>query len=80
MQIVPLCGVTIGKYAFVGAGTVVLKDVPDHALVVGNPGIMKGWMCQCGNRIDFKYNKGSCIQCRLQYVKKGNTVSQIDSK
>ena len=46
-----VCGVTIGQYAFVGAGAVVTKDVPDHALVVGNPARRTGWMCACGNKL-----------------------------
>ena len=48
-----VCGITIGQYAFVGAGAVVTKDVPDFALVTGNPGRIAGWMCVCANRIDF---------------------------
>src|SRR5207245_2687415 len=43
-----LCGLTIGRFAFVGAGTVVTRDVPDFALVTGNPGRQQGWMCRCG--------------------------------
>src|ERR1700674_5159118 len=43
-----VCGHTIGAFAFVGAGTVVTKDVPDYALVTGNPGRIVGWMCECG--------------------------------
>jgi UDP-2-acetamido-3-amino-2,3-dideoxy-glucuronate N-acetyltransferase len=46
-----LCGHTIGAYAFIGAGSVVTKDVPDYALVVGNPGRVVGWMCQCGVKL-----------------------------
>ncbi len=46
-----LCGITVGEYAFVGAGAVVLSDVPDYALMVGNPAIAKGWMCQCGTQL-----------------------------
>ncbi len=46
-----VCGVTIGQYAFVGAGTVVLRDVPAYALVVGNPAKRVGFMCQCGERL-----------------------------
>jgi len=42
---------TIGRYAFVGAGTVVTKDVPDYALVIGNPGRIAGWMCKCGEKL-----------------------------
>jgi UDP-2-acetamido-3-amino-2,3-dideoxy-glucuronate N-acetyltransferase len=47
-----VCGVTIGSYAFVGAGAVVTKDVPDHALVVGSPARRIGWACACGRRLD----------------------------
>jgi UDP-2-acetamido-3-amino-2,3-dideoxy-glucuronate N-acetyltransferase len=46
-----VCGHTIGAYAFVGAGAVVTKDVPDLALVIGNPGRISGWMCQCGVKL-----------------------------
>ena len=46
-----VCGHNVGKYAFVGAGTVVTKDVPDYALVVGNPGRVVGWVCQCGVKL-----------------------------
>jgi UDP-2-acetamido-3-amino-2,3-dideoxy-glucuronate N-acetyltransferase len=46
-----VCGHTIGRYAFVGAGSVVTKDVPDYALVVGNPGRIVGWMCECGVKL-----------------------------
>ena len=48
-----VCGTTIGRYSFVGAGSVVTRDVPDYALVHGNPARMRGWMCQCGNQLDF---------------------------
>jgi UDP-2-acetamido-3-amino-2,3-dideoxy-glucuronate N-acetyltransferase len=46
-----VCGVTIGRYAFVGAGTVVTKDIPDYALIVGNPGRQLGWMSRHGHRL-----------------------------
>jgi UDP-2-acetamido-3-amino-2,3-dideoxy-glucuronate N-acetyltransferase len=72
-----LCGVTIGQYAFVGAGAVVLKDIPDFALVVGNPGRLAGWMCVCGNRIEFAGNSasGPCESCRREYVCRTGVVS-----
>jgi UDP-2-acetamido-3-amino-2,3-dideoxy-glucuronate N-acetyltransferase len=62
-----LCGITIGRYAFIGAGAVVTKDVPDHALVVGNPGRVTGWMCLCGVKLHVKDDKASCPSCGHQY-------------
>jgi UDP-2-acetamido-3-amino-2,3-dideoxy-glucuronate N-acetyltransferase len=59
-----LCGITIGCYSFVGAGAVVLKDVPDHALVVGNPAVQKGWMCACGTKLDRDL---ACSTCGKEY-------------
>lgn len=47
-----VCGLTIGSYAFVGAGAVATKNVPNHALVVGNPARQIGWVCECGERLD----------------------------
>jgi UDP-2-acetamido-3-amino-2,3-dideoxy-glucuronate N-acetyltransferase len=46
-----VCGHTIGQFAFIGAGAVVIRDVPDYALVVGNPGRISGWMCACGVKL-----------------------------
>lgn len=48
-----LCGIEIGAYAFIGAGAVVLKDVPQYALIVGNPGRQAGWMSAYGERLEF---------------------------
>ncbi len=47
-----VCGVTIGRYAFIGAGAVILRDVPDHALMVGNPARQIGWISRHGERLD----------------------------
>ncbi len=55
-----VCGVTLGRYSFVGAGAVVTKDVPDYALVVGNPARQIGWMCACGERLDDTLTCGTC--------------------
>jgi UDP-2-acetamido-3-amino-2,3-dideoxy-glucuronate N-acetyltransferase len=64
-----VCGVRVGQYAFVGAAAVVLRDVPDYALVVGNPGRIVGWMCECGNRIKFNGTDGRCGTCHKAYLK-----------
>lgn len=70
-----VCGNTIGQHAFIGAGSVVTKNVPDYALIVGNPGKQIGWVCECGNRIDFgDENKTTCETCQRKYAKSDNRV------
>ena len=59
-----VCGHTIGSYAFIGAGAVVTKDVPDHALMVGNPAKQIGWMCVCGEKLN---NNLYCSVCSKKY-------------
>jgi UDP-2-acetamido-3-amino-2,3-dideoxy-glucuronate N-acetyltransferase len=75
------CGITIGRYAFVGAGALVAKDVPDFALVVGNPARTIGWRCVCGNRIEFAHEStaGGCSECGRTFTKFGAVVS-LDAK
>ena len=67
-----LCGITIGEYAFIGAGAVVIKDVPDHALVVGNPGKIIGWVDKRGKKMEFD-TKGQSVCCRYQ-LKDGRII------
>lgn len=57
-----VCGVTIGEWAMVGSGAVVTRDVPAHALVLGNPARIAGWVCSCGQKvqIDESEGKGTC--------------------
>jgi acetyltransferase-like isoleucine patch superfamily enzyme len=64
-----VCGCNIGRYAFVGAGAVVTRPVPAHALVVGNPARVVGWVCQCGNRLAGRQPSLACVGCGRQYRK-----------
>ena len=69
-----VCGHNIGKYAFIGAGSVVTKDVPDYALVVGNPARIIGYVCECGNRL----NKDlSCDVCSKKYQLNEDIVEEV---
>jgi len=61
-----VCGTTLGRYCFIGAGAVVNKNVPDHALVVGNPAKQIGWACECGKRLTEDLE---CLACEKQYKK-----------
>ena len=63
-----LCGHTIGEYAMIGAGSVVTKDVPDHALVVGNPGKIIGYVCKCGETLQSTGDHYYCKSCDQKYV------------
>lgn len=58
-----VCGHTIGAFAFIGAGAVVTKDVPDYALVLGNPGRVTGWVCACGIKMSSETRPSSRVQC-----------------
>ncbi len=76
-----LCGNTIGRYSFVGAGAVVTKDVPDFALMMGVPARIVGWMCRCAAaRIEFDSSgDGVCRACNRGYRKEGDRVTGKDA-
>lgn len=62
-----VCGYNIGKYAFVAAGAVVTKDIPDYALVMGNPARIVYYVCECGNKLNFENNLSTCDKCNKEY-------------
>ncbi|HEV2984249.1 MAG TPA: acyltransferase [Vicinamibacterales bacterium] len=65
-----VCGYMVGAYAFVGAGAVVTKDIPDYALVVGNPGRVTGWVCECGVKLAAGAQppeSANCGACGIRY-------------
>ncbi|MFN3405787.1 MAG: DapH/DapD/GlmU-related protein [Cytophagaceae bacterium] len=73
-----LCGITIGEFAFIGAGAVVTKSVPAYALVYGNPARQKGWMSEYGHKLAFdKENKAICPESNKVYKLNNNQVSRI---
>ncbi len=71
-----ICGITLGEYCMVGAGAVVTKDVPDHALVYGNPAKQHGWVCRCGIKLDFADRKAKC-SCGREYTFDGRRVHPL---
>ena len=70
-----VCGVTLGAYAFVGAGAVVTRDVPAHALVYGNPAKMHGWVCECGEKLGHDL---TCPACDKKYVHAGDGLKSAE--
>jgi UDP-2-acetamido-3-amino-2,3-dideoxy-glucuronate N-acetyltransferase len=71
-----VCGTTIGRYAFVGAGSVVTRNVPDYALVYGNPARVRGWMCACGIGMEFGADgRNMCEACGAKYAKSAEQVT-----
>lgn len=75
-----VCGHDIGRYAFVGAGSVVTKNVPDYAMVYGVPAEIKGHVCQCGEQIKFSNNEAVCPACGKRYRmdEQDYTIKEID--
>jgi len=72
-----LCGLTIGRYAMVGAGSVVKSDVSDYSIVAGVPARHVGWACKCGTTIDLSDGRTTCPYCRNEYHLVDGRVSPI---
>ncbi|MEO6165997.1 MAG: acyltransferase [Chitinophagales bacterium] len=74
-----ICGNTIGEFAFIGAGSVVTKEIKPYALVIGNPGKQIGWMSEYGHRLQFdESNTATCKESGKKYVLKDGTVKKLN--
>jgi UDP-2-acetamido-3-amino-2,3-dideoxy-glucuronate N-acetyltransferase len=78
-----VCGHTIGAYAFVGAGSVVIRDVLEHALVVGNPARQVGWMCECAAKLSMKTSaalaeSSKCGNCGAEFLRTPSGLTKQD--
>ena len=74
-----VCNTTIGRHAFIGAGSVVTKDVPDYGLVYGVPGELHGWTCECGSKLNFAGASAVCSECSLAFRQEAkNRIVRID--
>jgi UDP-2-acetamido-3-amino-2,3-dideoxy-glucuronate N-acetyltransferase len=76
-----VCGITLGKYCFIGAGAVVTKDVPDYALVIGNPGRISRYVCSCGCKLPGSVMSAesgpvACSECKRTYENRNNALVQ----
>lgn len=73
-----VCGITIGNFAFIGAGAVVTKDVPPYALMKGNPAVLSGWMSEFGKKLFFdNTNKAVCSESGQVYQIANNNVTRL---
>jgi UDP-2-acetamido-3-amino-2,3-dideoxy-glucuronate N-acetyltransferase len=75
-----VCGITIGKWAFIAAGAVVTKDVPAYHVVAGVPARTIGWMCECGIALQFNNHFSNCTQCGKTYEKQADTITRLTEK
>jgi UDP-2-acetamido-3-amino-2,3-dideoxy-glucuronate N-acetyltransferase len=80
-----VCGYTLGRYCFVGAGAVVTQDVPDYALVYGNPARVHGFVCYCGEKLPVSAKIRTrrsiqCPSCRRRYGKRNGILSPLDER
>jgi UDP-2-acetamido-3-amino-2,3-dideoxy-glucuronate N-acetyltransferase len=83
-----VCGVTLGEYSFIGAGSVITSDVPAFALMVGVPGRRVGWMCACGVKIEAQRaaprrdaeHRVECAACGAEYIDRGDALERVTQR
>jgi len=80
-----VCGSTLGRYCFIGAGAVVTRDIPDYALCYGNPARQHGWVCSCGEKLNTEPSAAGmeaieCPSCGLHYRVEGQQLEQLSQK
>jgi UDP-2-acetamido-3-amino-2,3-dideoxy-glucuronate N-acetyltransferase len=74
-----VCGITLGRYSFIGAGAVVTKDVPDYGLILGNPGKLSGFMSRHGHKLHFdENNQAICPESHFRFERAGEEVRCLD--
>jgi UDP-2-acetamido-3-amino-2,3-dideoxy-glucuronate N-acetyltransferase len=76
-----ICGVTLGRYCFIGAGAVVTRDIPNYAIAFGNPARIRGWICSCGMKLNLTTSSDSidnaqCHSCERRYRKDGLSLQE----
>lgn len=72
-----VCGISIGEYAFIGAGSVVIRDVPAYALIVGNPARQIGWICNCGVKLLGHGPSYTCSSCSRNYIEENKILREL---
>jgi len=74
-----VCGIDLGRYSFIGAGSVVTKTIPDYALYYGNPARFKSWICECGVKLSFDTTREYtvCKACNKKYQKDDDKITRI---
>lgn len=73
-----VCGVTVGRFALIGAGAVVSKDVPAYALAYGCPARVWGWVCRCGAKLNFQDGRAVCPECGETYLLEDRAVRLLE--